>query len=161
MRMKKPYIAALDQVKISRQEEYGIIEYVEPNVYTVHLRIGPEVQRMSDLEILDRHNEILQIQQALASQYDHIAVEVPVGRPQIEYRERAGQWTARGDVLRCVIDDGGPDGEAVIYIDDQELSLQDFGRLLITHAGWGMRIVFVPEDEIDGEPEIVVREPDK
>jgi len=36
----------------------------------------------------------------------------------------------RGDVLRCIIDDGGPKGEAVIHIDDQELSLREFGRLL-------------------------------
>lgn len=42
----------------------------------------------------------------------------------------------------------------------QELSLDDFGRLLTAHAGWGMRIVFVPEDEIFEEPEIVLREPD-
>ncbi|MBI4316905.1 MAG: hypothetical protein HY675_00325 [Chloroflexi bacterium] len=62
--------------------------------------------------------------------------------------------------MRCVIGDGGPDGEAEEYIDDQELSLGEFGRLLTTYAGWGMRIVFVAEDEIHEEPEIVVCEPD-
>ena len=160
MRFKKPYIAALDQVKIRRRGEYGIIEYTEPNVYTTHLSIGPEVREMTDQQILDRHNECLRVQQELASSYEHVAIEIPSGRPQIEYLERTGQWTARGDVLRCVIGDGGPDGEAEVYIDDQELSLGEFGRLLTTHAGWGMRIVFVPEDEISEEPEIVVREPD-
>jgi hypothetical protein len=48
MRMKKPYIATLDQVRISRQGEYGIIEYREPHVSSVQLEIGPEVQGMSD-----------------------------------------------------------------------------------------------------------------
>jgi hypothetical protein len=50
--------------------------------------------------------------------------------------------------------------QAVIEIDDQELSIEEFGRMLTTHAGWGMRICFVPEDEIEDEPEIEVREPD-
>lgn len=62
--------------------------------------------------------------------------------------------------MRCVIDDGGPDGESVIYIDDHELSLEEFARLLSTYAGWGMRIVFVPYDRINEEPEIAVCEPD-
>jgi len=120
------------------------------------LRIGPEVQRMTDEEILDRHNEVLGIQQQMRLEYEHIAVEIPPGRPQIRYSELCNQWTPRGDVLRCVIDDGGPDGEAVIYIDDHDLSLEEFGRLLTTYAGWGMRIVFVPEDQINEEPEIEV-----
>lgn len=99
MRMKKPYIATLDQVKISRQGEYGIIEYIDPNVSTTHLRIRAEVQRMTDQEILERHNQVLQIQHQLASEYEHVATEIPAGRPQIEYSERASQWTPRGDVL--------------------------------------------------------------
>jgi hypothetical protein len=33
-------------------------------------------------------------------------------------------------------------------IDDMELSLHELGRLLVTHAGRGMRLVFVPDDEI-------------
>ena len=52
----------------------------------------------------------------------------------------------RGDVLRCLIDDGGPDGEVTIHVDNIELSLDEFGRLLRVHAGWGMRIAFVPEE---------------
>jgi hypothetical protein len=37
----------------------------------------------------------------------------------------------------------------VIHVDDQEFDWEDFDRLLYTHAGWGMRIVFVPGDELD------------
>jgi hypothetical protein len=158
--MKKPYIATLDQVRISRQGENAVIEYIEPNVRTTHLTIGPEVQAMTDQEILERHNQVLRAQQQMASEYEHIAIEIPPGRPQIKYFEPGDQWTPRGDVLRCVIEDGGPDGEAVIYIDDQELSLKEFGRLLVTYAGWGMRIIFVPDDRIDEQPEIVVRDRD-
>jgi hypothetical protein len=35
---------------------------------------------------------------------------------------------------------------------------REFGHLLTTHAGWGMRIVFVPVDELDEEPRIEIRE---
>jgi hypothetical protein len=34
-----------------------------------------------------------------------------------------------------VIHDGGPNGEAVIEIDEQECSLAEFGKLLTTNAG--------------------------
>ncbi len=40
MRMKKPYVATLDQVKISRHGEYGIIEYVELNGCNIHLHFA-------------------------------------------------------------------------------------------------------------------------
>jgi hypothetical protein len=160
MRMKKPYIATLSQVRISRQGEYGIIEYRESNVSSVQLKIGPEVQKMSDQEILDQHNQILQAQQQMAAEYENIVFEIPVGKPQIEYSQTCQQWVPRGDVLRCEISDGGHNLEAVIYVDDQELSLAEFGRLLTTHAGWGMRIVFVPDDLVDEEPEIIVLDPD-
>jgi hypothetical protein len=60
-----------------------------------------------------------------------------------------------------VIDAGGPDGEPVIQVDDHDLTWKEFGRRLTTHAGWGMRIVFVPDDEIHEEPQIEVREPER
>lgn len=61
-------------------------------------------------------------------------------------------------MLRCVIDDGGPDTTAIIHIDDQELSLTEFGLLLCTCIGGDMRIVFVPDDRTDEEPDAEVRE---
>ena len=33
------------------------------------------------------------------------------------------------------------------------------GRLIRAYAGWGMRTVFVPDDELDRTPKIAVREP--
>ena len=64
-------------------------------------------------------------------------------------------------MLRCVIEDGGgEDGSLpVIHVDDQEFSWDDFGRMLCVYAGWGMRIVFVSDDELDSDPQIVIREP--
>ena len=132
-RNEKPYVATLDQVRISREGEYGIIEYIESNVSGVQLKIGPKIQGMSDQEILDCHNRILRMQKQLALEYEHIAIEIPEGRPQIKYYRRGNQWAPRGDVLRW---------------------------LLTTYAGWGMRIVFVPDDRTYEEPEIEIRDPD-
>jgi hypothetical protein len=120
---------------------------------------------MTDEEIL------LVFNQTIAAQIRHrdelgkyVAIEVPVGSPQVdEHPGTVNQWCPRGGVLRCLIDDGGgEDGFLpVIHVDDHEFTWDEFGRMLCTYAGWGMRIVFVPDDELDHTPKIVVREPDE
>ena len=159
MRLKRPHVATLDEVAITREDDGAVIAYKDRTVRTTHFRLGPEVHRMTDREILDRFNAGIRTTEALAADYQHVAVEVPPGRPQIAYFSRGDQWTPRGDVLRCVIDEG-PDRMPLIHVDDHELSWAEFGTLLLTHAGWGMRMVFVPDDRLDEEPEIEVREPD-
>ncbi len=159
MRLKKPYIVSLDQVSISREGDCAIIKYKEPDVVTVHLMIGQEALEMDDREILDLHNDCILAQQEMAREYKHVAIEIPEGRAQIEYNERSNQWVPRGDVLKCEISDGGPDCEATVFIDDHELSLAEFGRLLTTYAGWGMRITFVPDDSIHETPDSEIRDP--
>jgi hypothetical protein len=46
-----------------------------------------------------------------------------------------------------------------VKIDGQKLQLKQFGKLLASHEGWGMRIEFVPEDEVHRRPRLEVREP--
>jgi hypothetical protein len=159
MRLKRPYAASLDQVRISLENDEAIIEYVDPGISTTHFRLGPKVHAMTDQAILDRFNETIAARDQLAAEYEHVAIEIPPGKPQIEYFDKGCQWTPRGDVLRCIISDGGLDNEPVIYIDERELSWKEFGRLLTTYAGWGMRVAFVPDDETHIEPTIEVREP--
>lgn len=161
MRRKRPYIATLDQVRISREGDEAVIEYAESDIQITHLRLGSEVWQMTDQEILDCFNEGIAAREQLRAEYEHVAIEIPPGKPQIEYFNKGHQWTPRGDVLRCVISDGGPDNGPVIHIDEHELSWAEFGRLLMTCAGWGMRVTFVPDDEIDLVPAIEVREPEK
>ena len=48
----------------------------------------------------------------------------------------------------------------IIQIDDVELDLAAFGRMLRVFSGFGMRIAIVDEEDVNEEPEIVVREPD-
>jgi hypothetical protein len=94
----------------------------------------------------------------MATEYKHVAFEVPLGSAQIEYFARGDQWVPRGGVLRCLIRDD-EHGQLVIHIDQQELRLKQFGKLLTTYAGWGMRVEFVPEDEVHRRPAHEVREP--
>jgi hypothetical protein len=159
MRIKKPRRASLDTVKISRESDGAVIEFADRTISTTHFKIGPQIHQMSDQAILGMFNDMIAARDQLAAEYENIVIEIPPGQPQIEYSEWSDQWIPRGDLLRCCIDDGGPDGEVTVHIGDQELSLREFGRLLSTHAGWGMRIAFVPDDVIEEEPEVEVREP--
>ena len=164
-RKKKPRIARLDQVRISREGEDAIIEFLEPAVATTHLRIGPQVQDMTDEEILLVFNQTIAAGIRNRDELgEYVAVEIPVGSPQVQHHpEYANEWVPRGGVLRCLTEDGGgEDGDLpVIHVDDREFTWEEFGRMLLTYAGWGMRIVFVPDDELERTPKIVVREPDK
>ena len=157
MKRKRRYIARLDEVIITREGDTAVIGYLEEGVPGTHLRIGPELAVMTDEEVLELYNEGLRAQAELAATYKHVAVEVPLNSPQIKYFERSYQWVPRGSVLRCHISD--EDGQAVIEIDDKELSLEEFGRMLTTYSGWGMRIEFVPEEEVHRRPALEVREP--
>jgi hypothetical protein len=157
MKRKERYIVSLDEVIITREGDYAVIQYKEEGVPGTNLKIGPELAQMSDQEIVELHNACLRSAAQLAAEYKHVAVEVPLNSPQIERFERGDQWVPRGGVLRCLIHD--EEGQAVVEIDDHELSLEEFGRMLTTYSGWGMRIEFVPEDELHRRPVVEVREP--
>ncbi|HBG04512.1 MAG: hypothetical protein A2075_07040 [Geobacteraceae bacterium GWC2_58_44] len=156
--MKKPQIATLDEVVLARDGDFADITYRDPTVGGVNLKIGPEVARMTDQEILDCHNEVLLAMQRSVASYKHRAVEVPPGKDQVRYSEQCDQWVPRGDVLRCVIHhESGR--RPVIEIDDREFTLEEFGSMLTTFSGWGMRIVFVPDTDLEKRPVIVVKDP--
>jgi hypothetical protein len=93
-----------------------------------------------------------------AAEYKHVAFEVPLGSAQIKYFARCDQWVPRSGVLRCLILNDAH-GQLVVKIDEQELRLKQFGNLLTTYDDWGMRIEFVPEDEVHRRPVHEVREP--
>lgn len=159
-------IVSMNEVKITRENgETAVFEYDDPSMGGgMNLTIGPEMLSMTDLEILEAHNDVVRKMKQMSDSYEHIAIEIPAGNPQIKYSKEAEQWTPRGDVLRCYIDDGGDEDEednsgTVIEIDDKRLSLKEFGRLLSTYAGWGMRVVFVPDDRLLETPEIIIQEP--
>ena len=159
MKRKERYVVRLDEVTITREGDSAVIHYKEEGILTTHLKIGPEIAGMSDEAILELFNDTLRAQAQLAAEYKHVAVEVPLGSPQVKYFARGHQWCPRGAVLRCLVEDD-ENGQLVVGIDDQELSLEEFGRMLTTYAGWGMRIEFVPDDQLHRRPALEVREPD-
>lgn len=158
--LKRPYPATVDQVRVTREGGTAILEYAEPGVFVVHFQVGPQLSSMSDEEVIDFHNSTLDAMEQLRHENDFPALEMPVGKPQVEWHERAYQWSARGHVLRCLISCGDDDHPSVI-IDDKELTWEQFGRVVSSFEGWGMRIVFVDEDSLHETPRIEVREPGK
>ena len=159
MRKKPPRRVSLDEVRITREGEIAVIEHADPSVSVARVSVGPQLHAMSDADVLDLFNAMMDAQAKLAAEFDSTAVEIPPGKPQTKFVEDSGQWVPRGRVLRCHIEDD-KDGETVIYIDDRRYDLAEFGALLRHFAGWSMRITFVPEDEVTEQPEIDVREPE-
>lgn len=159
MRFKKQFVASLDQVKITREGEVAVIEYADPEVAGTNLTLGSKIHRMTDQEILDAHNEILETIDELRATTEHVAREIPVGRPQLEYSVQCDQWVPRGDVVRGVVtcDDNG---RALVDIDGREFTMEEFGKMLLTHEGWGMRLTFVDEEHVDEAPAIEICEPE-
>jgi len=159
MRPKKPTHVLIDQVRITRDGETATIDHADPNLSGAHLTIGPQIAAMTDADIVAMYNDVLDSQWALLQEWDKTVVEEPPGEPQIDYHEKSDQWAPRGELLRCIVHDGGPDGEVIIHIDDKELSLREFGRLLSVYTGWGMRIAFVPEEFVTENPKVKIRKP--
>ena len=159
MRPKRPQPASPDQVRISREGETAVIEYADPSVRVVNLQVGRSLAEMTDAEVLELFNDMLEAQAEIAADVDPRLTEIPPGLAQIAYSERSDQWVPRGQVLRCHIEGDAEEG-TIVQIDDVELDMAAFGRMLQVYCGFGMRIAFVDEEEVTEEPEIVVREPD-
>ena len=155
---KVRYIAALNEVTITRDGDCARIAYKEAGIAVTTLEIGPEIAEMSDSEIIEAHNQVLRNETKQATADKHAVFEVPLGSAQIEYFAQCDQWVPRSCVLRCLIQIA-KDGEIIVKIDGRELPLKQFGRLLAVHGGRGMRIEFVPAHEVHRRPVLQVREP--
>ena len=159
-KIKRLHIAKLDEVTITRDGETAIIEYKELGISAIHLKIGKDIIEMSEEDILNCHNAHIEAQLESARNFKYIATEIPPGKPQVKYFEPGAHWTPRGDVLRCEINWDSNYGTTIV-IDDQEYSMTEFGKMLSTFEGRGMRIIFVPEDETYKSPPIEINDPDE
>lgn len=159
MRLRRPRHASPEEVRISREGEWAIIEYADPTISSVRLRLGSDIEKMTDAAILALLNLTVDARDEIAAQSENRVIEVPLGRPQIKYFEEGDQWVPRAQVLRCHLEDD-EEGKLVVYVDDQKLDLQQFGRMLTTYAGWGMRIYFVDDDAVAEEPTVEVKDPE-
>jgi len=159
MRFKRQFVVSLDQVKITREGEAAVIEYADEEVGGTTLTLGPKIHGMSDEDILDRHNEIIETMNELRATSELVAREIPVGKPQVRYSPLCDQWVPRGDVVRCVVT-CDENGQALVDIDGRGFTMEEFGRMLLTNEGWGMRLTFVEEEHVDENPAIEICEPD-
>lgn len=160
MSRKTPHVASPDQVRISRTGGDAIIEYADSAVPTIRLSIGPQLRQMSDDDVLELHNDAVRRMEHCESENEHVAIEIPLGRQQLRRSDPSSPLVPRGDIVRSVIDRDEAGGLAV-RVDDHALSLEDLGRMLETYAGWGMRMVFVPRDEVHVDPLIDIMDPDR
>jgi hypothetical protein len=153
-------VVSLNEVKITRNGDTASIDYIDPaEEGGTILKIGPGLATMSDLDVVEMYNDMVLAIKEHQAEHPYVAIEIPKGKPQIEYSKQCSQWSARGDILRCGIESSENSGHVpVIRIDGQRLSWMEFGALISSHEGWGMRIMFVPDNETDKTPAIVIQE---
>jgi len=153
-------IISQGEVKIRRDGDTATIDYSDPAMGAgMSLKVGPKLAKMTDLEVIEMHNDMILEMQEHREEHPFVAVEILEGKPQIEYSKQCSQWSARGDILRCYIESSEDSGHIpVIEIDGQRLSWMEFGKLVSSHEGWGMRVMFLPDDEIDKTPAIAIQE---
>ncbi len=148
MRKKKIKVAFPKEVRITREGVYAHVDFIDTS-YASRIEIGPEVASMSDTDILRLHNEIV-----LSAQ--RCITESKEDAPQIKFDQHHQSWTPLSDVLRCeIISDSGTD-EPVINIDDEELSWEEFGRMVKSYNGWGLRVMFLPPEQLFNPPPVQV-----
>ena len=162
---KRPFIASADQLRISRQGDTAVIEYADDSVAATHLTIGAEkLASMSDEELLEYWNEMICVREFHRQSLDYTATEVPLGKPQLSYFQAGDQWVPRGHVLRGqILSDAAIEprlDEPFVSIDGRDLTLAEFMKTVSTFGGWGMRLEFVPDDELHERPKLQVRDPD-
>ena len=91
MRLKRPRPASPDQVQITREGVTVVIKYADPSIQVVNLQVAPSLAAMTDAEVLELFNDMLEAQAEIAAGVDPILTEIPPGLPQIEYNERSDQ----------------------------------------------------------------------
>lgn len=154
MRKKKLKVAFAKEVKISRDGRYAHVEFIDPAYMSRRIDIGPEVESMTDDEILRLHNEMVISEKRMIA--NSTVQEMIEGEPQITYDKKYQQWQPTSDVLRCAISSGKSHDELMIWIDDQELSWQEFGRMLSSYMGWGMRIMLLHQEQLNDPPKVEI-----
>jgi hypothetical protein len=153
------YPVSLDEATISRSGDYARIEYKQDGIGATYLQIGQEIDGMSDAEIIKLHNECFSNEAKRVVEYKYIPFEAPLDSGQMEYFARCDQWVPKSQALCCLLQ-SDERGRFLVKIDDQELRSKQFLKLLTTYEGWGMRIEFVPREEVLRRPIPNARKPE-
>jgi len=162
-RPRRPHKASPDEIKITREGDYAIIAYADDGVATTHFKMGAEkLAVMTDEQILKFWNDGIEARDAFMAEQHLVAVEIPMGKPQLKYEERSDQWVPRGHIVKGVVLGGNGDriDDDCVTVDGKDLTVREFVRMMSTFGGWGFRLVFVADTDIHEEPEVEVREPE-
>ncbi|MDE0435765.1 MAG: hypothetical protein OXH92_17325 [Bryobacterales bacterium] len=81
MRPKRPRPASPDQVRITREGETAVIEYADLSIRIVNLQVGPSLAEMTDADVLELFNDMLEAQAEIAAGADPTLTEIPPGLP--------------------------------------------------------------------------------
>jgi len=155
LRLRRPPQATIDQVHISRDGEYAIIEHADTAYGITRLLLGPMLQNMSDAEVLEVFNDIIAAQDASVADPANRPVEIPRGRPQIEWLEDLQQWSVRGKCCAAIC----PMTKMATWSSMSTMKnwTPSFLSLIKPFAGWGMRLTFIDESQVYDEPSVIIR----
>jgi hypothetical protein len=88
---KRPIHVLLDQVRITREGGDAVVDHADANISGVRIT---GIAKMTDADIVEKYNEILDAQAALLQHWDKTVVEEPPGEKQIEYHGDSDQWVS-------------------------------------------------------------------
>lgn len=154
MRIEYKKAHKLDDLLVDSREDQALLAHRESPSEGILCLSRSDLESMTGRQLLQRFNAYID------SLLDGIAndrpVEIAEGQPQLKWRQMSRQWTAEGDVLRCVVDwdsDAGEEpGELAIRIDDKLLSGEEFLKVIESYEGWGMRIEFMHPNRLTDPP---------
>jgi hypothetical protein len=98
---RRPHVASPDEIKSgTRKGDEVIIQYADPKVATMHLQMGKEkLDRMTNEELLEfSRSEHVEALDDHMRNYEYVAVEIPVGKPQVRYFEKGDRSRFREGV---------------------------------------------------------------
>ena len=61
MRLKKPTRVSIEQVRITREGNNAIVDHADASLSGARFAIGPEIAAMTDADIVDLYNGILEL----------------------------------------------------------------------------------------------------
>jgi hypothetical protein len=88
MRPKRPHIATLDQIRITRTSEGAVIEYLDPAILPVVMSVGADADCLSDAEILEHYNTRLREAEARTKGRHTSGADLLGGEDQPHWREQ-------------------------------------------------------------------------
>jgi hypothetical protein len=86
---------------VTREDTAAVIEHADTAVSTTHPTIGESITNMTDSDILDVYNSVIDAQIQSLLDWDNTKTEIPPGKPQIKSAVLlASGVTRRGPALR-------------------------------------------------------------